>query len=49
MDLADASLIWVAQHTGVLDILTIDLRDSSIYRLPSGKALRPVLSQPGQP
>lgn len=49
MDLADASLIWVAQYTGVLDILTIDLRDFSIYRLPNGKALRPVLSQPGQP
>ena len=43
MDLADASLIWVAQQTGILDILTIDLRDFSVYRLPNGKALRPVL------
>ncbi len=43
MDLADASLIWVAQHTGVLDILTIDLRDFSVYRLPNGKALNPLL------
>jgi predicted nucleic acid-binding protein len=45
LDLADASLIWVAQHTGVLDILTIDLRDFSVYRLPNGKALKPVALQ----
>ena len=25
MDPADASLVWLAQHTGVLGILTIDL------------------------
>jgi uncharacterized protein len=43
MDLADASLLWLAQHTGVLDILTIDLKDFSVYRLPNGRALMPVL------
>ena len=43
MDLADASLLWVAQQTGVLDILTIDVKDFSVYRLPNGKALHPVL------
>ena len=43
MDLADASLIWVAQQTGVLEILTIDLKDFSVYRLLNGKALKPVL------
>ena len=43
MDLADASLLWVAQQTGILDILTIDLKDFSVYRLPNGKALHPVL------
>lgn len=43
MDLADASLVWVAQQTGILDILTIDLKDFSVYRLPDGKALNPVL------
>ena len=43
MDLADASLIWVAQQTGILDILTIDLKDFWVYRLPNGKAMRPVL------
>lgn len=46
MDLADASLLWVAQQTGVLDVLTIDLRDFSVYRLPDGKAMRPVLALP---
>ena len=43
MDLADASLIWVAQQTGVLDILTIDRKDFSVYRMPGGKSLNLVL------
>jgi len=43
MDLADASLLWVAEQTGIMDILTIDLRDCSAYRLPNGKALVPAL------
>lgn len=43
MDLADASLLWVAQQTGINGILTIDLRDFAAYRLPGGKALEPVL------
>ncbi|MFM9967068.1 MAG: type II toxin-antitoxin system VapC family toxin [Burkholderiales bacterium] len=43
MDLADASLIWVAHQTGVLDILTIDRKDFSVYRMPGGKALNLVL------
>ena len=43
MDLADASLLWVAEQTGILEILTIDLRDFAAYRLPNGKALVPVL------
>lgn len=43
MDLADASLIWVAQQTGVLDILSIDRKDFSVYRMPNGKSLKLVL------
>ena len=43
MDLADASLIWLAQQTGVLDILTIDRKDFSVYRMPGGKSLHLVL------
>ena len=43
MNLADASLIWVAQQTGVLDILTIDRKDFSVYRMAGGKSLNLVL------
>ncbi len=38
MDLADASLVWLAQDTGVLRIMTMDIRDFSRYRLPDGRA-----------
>jgi predicted nucleic acid-binding protein len=38
MDLADASLYWLAAETGVTEILTVDVADFSRYRLPRGKA-----------
>jgi uncharacterized protein len=38
MDLADASLYWLAVDTGIVDILTIDVADFSRYRLPDGQA-----------
>lgn len=38
MDLADASLFWLADETGVTEILTVDVADFSRYRLPRGKA-----------
>jgi len=38
MDLADASLYWVAVETGIRAILTVDTRDFERYRLPDGKA-----------
>ena len=41
IDLADASLLWVAEQTGIMDILMIDLRDFSAYRLRTGKGARP--------
>jgi uncharacterized protein len=37
MDLADASLYWLAAETGVIEILTVDVADFSRYRLPRGK------------
>ena len=40
MDLADASIIWAAEETGVLDVLTTDLTDFAIYRTGTGRALR---------
>ncbi len=44
MDLADATLLWVAEREGVLDVLTLDKRDSGIYRTARGRMLRDVLS-----
>ena len=38
MDLADASLYWLAIETGITDILTVDVADFSRYRLPDGQA-----------
>jgi predicted nucleic acid-binding protein len=38
MDLADASLYWLAADTGLTEILTVDVSDFSRYRLPRGKA-----------
>ncbi|MFW2355891.1 PIN domain-containing protein [Hydrogenophaga sp.] len=37
MDLADASLVWLAMETGVTTIMTTDVRDFSRYRLPDGR------------
>lgn len=37
MDLADASLFWLAVETGVTRIMTADVRDFSRYRLPDGR------------
>lgn len=38
MDLADASLVWLASDTGVSRIMTLDVRDFSRYRLPDGRS-----------
>jgi hypothetical protein len=38
MDLADASLVWLAADTGVTTIMTLDVRDFSRYRLPDGRS-----------
>ena len=38
MDLADASLVWLAEETGVTRIMTLDVRDFSRYRLSDGRA-----------
>jgi hypothetical protein len=37
IDLADAALVWLAGETGDCAILTVDVRDFSVYRLPGGK------------
>ncbi len=38
MDLADASLVWLAEDTGVTRIMTTDVRDFSRYRLSDGRS-----------
>ena len=38
MDLADASLVWLASDTGVTTVMTMDVRDFSRYRLADGRA-----------
>jgi len=47
MDLADATLLWVAEHEGILDVLTLDRRDFGIYRTARGRLLRDVLERVG--
>lgn len=42
MDLADASLVWLANSTGVTDIITIDRADFAVYRTASRKSFRNV-------
>ena len=39
MDFADATLIALAQETGIRDVVTLDKKDFSIYRV-GGKAFR---------
>jgi predicted nucleic acid-binding protein len=38
MDFADASLVWLAQDINTLNVMTMDVRDFSRYRLPDGRA-----------
>jgi len=39
MDLADASLLWLAHQSGLREIMTVDVNDFARYRLPDGDAL----------
>jgi hypothetical protein len=39
MDLADASLLWLAHESGLREIMTVDVKDFARYRLPGGDAL----------
>ncbi|MDD5036137.1 MAG: hypothetical protein PHE55_15405 [Methylococcaceae bacterium] len=38
MDLADASLYWLANQTGIVEIMTVDRNDFERYRLPDVRA-----------
>ena len=37
VDFADASLVWLAERSGLRQILTVDVADFSTFRLSSGK------------
>jgi len=44
MDLADASLVWLAGRSGVRDILTVDTGDFGAFRTSQGKAFNDLLA-----
>jgi uncharacterized protein len=46
MDLADASLVYLANRTGYTDIITIDRADFAVYRTSKRKTFRNVFAQP---
>ena len=37
VDFADASLVWLAERSGLRQILTVDVSDFSMFRLSNGK------------
>lgn len=44
MDVADATLVWLAELINTPDVMTIDRRDFLVYRARSGEAFNLVLS-----
>lgn len=46
MDLADASLVWLAGRSGVRDILSVDTGDFATFRTPQGKPFKNLLAVP---
>jgi len=43
MCLADASLVWLAEQSGIIEVITLDETDFGIYRLPGGQPLTNLL------
>ena len=43
MDLADASLVWLAEQVGIVEVITLDETDFGIYRLTNGQRLTNLL------
>ena len=44
MDFADATLVLIAEKTGITEIFTIDRRDFGAYRTPSGRRFKLLLA-----
>ncbi len=45
MDFADASLVLLAENTGILEVLTVDRRDFEAYRTRTGGRFRLLLTE----
>ena len=43
MDLADASLVWLAEQVGIVEVITLDETDFGLYRLTTGRRLTNLL------
>lgn len=39
IDFTDAAIVWLAEQTGCRSILTVDIRDFSVFRLRKGKRI----------
>ena len=44
MDFADATLVLIAEKTGITEIFTVDRRDFEVYRTRSGRRFRLLLA-----
>ena len=44
IDLADATLVWLAGEMGIAEVVTLDETDFGIYRLPAGNRLTNLLA-----
>lgn len=44
MDLADASLVWLGEQIGLLDVVTLDEHDFAVYRTTTGRSFRNLLA-----
>ncbi len=45
MDLADASLVWLANQVGITDIITVDRADFAVYRTNKRKPFKNVFGE----
>ncbi len=45
MDLADASLVWLAGEMGISEVITLDETDFGIYLLPGDQRLTNLLTR----
>ena len=49
MDLADATLVWLAGHSRVRDILTLDAGDFATFRTPDRRSFKDLIAASPRP